>query len=254
MDTKKYYLINLNTRRSSVATHLRRDNFTLDPGCCIYLGELTSELVLKYIKYGFLNIQLRILTKDIATKILEKSVNCTKEIVDDVLYTFDSKQKSKTDVPLVEKEENIYEEQNSYVEVSSSQIKKETPAIVESHNRDQELTNELLGNREVNQPSKVECQYKDIQNTIEASNDNKESSIENRLQSEEEEFKSVDELIENTTIINNVEPQEIDVVSENKKEDLRSMDYDALYDLAKANGFKSKGRPSREKLVSFLSN
>lgn len=232
METKKYYLINLNTRRSSVATHLRRDNYTLNPNGCIYLGELTSELVLKYMKYSFLNIQLRILTQDIAEKILDKCVNCTEEIKEKVLKrnTEPKKEEVKTEV---EKEEVEYvkeleEHENKDVVIEGAVKKSEVAAEVVTHDRDKQLSQELVN----------ETLVQEQEHTVNEGDGS---------------FRTVDEVIETTNVINTEQPQEIDIVAENKKQDLASMDYDDLLDLAKASGFKSKGRPSRDKLVNYLS-
>ena len=237
MESKNYYLINLNTRRSSVATHLRRDNYMLEPNGCVFLGELTSELVLKYMKYNFLKIQLRVLTQDIAEKVLNRCVNCTEEIRQKVLKGKEHNQEIKHEEPkqVVQNEEEEFvselEHQETPVVVSEQKKARDVVAAeVVSHDRDEQLSQELK-----KEATPQEEEHK-------------------TLASDEAMFKSVDEVIETTNVINTEQPQEIDIVSENKRQDLLNMNYDELLDLAKANGLKSKGRPSRDKLVDFLSN
>lgn len=83
--TQKYYLINLSTRCISISTHLRGDNYTLKSGKCIFLGNLTDELIIKYSKYSALNVSLRIATKDKLESILNKSVNLNNEQITAIL-------------------------------------------------------------------------------------------------------------------------------------------------------------------------
>ena len=82
---QKYYLINLSTRTVSLSTHLRTTNFSLSSGKCIYLGELTDELVVKYHRYAALNISLRILTKDKTEEILNKCINADSSLINSLI-------------------------------------------------------------------------------------------------------------------------------------------------------------------------
>lgn len=238
---QKYYLINLSTRTVSVSTHLRAENFTLKSGKCIYLGNLTDELVVKYHKYSSLNISLRILTKDKIKQILEKCINATEELIksltDDVPLRNEhpAGSISGSDVYLKpEKQQSVFRQQFETI-TTKHEVKTEVRSIPTTSastcvkKQEKEIQpKDVVEEKEIVEPKKVNCLEQ--QSVI--------------VENETSDYKPT-ELVENTQT-------ELNVIEESIKQDVKDMSYSQLYDLAKARGLIKKGRPSRDKIIALL--
>lgn len=250
---QKYYLINLSTRNISVSTHLRSENYTLKSGKCIYLGNLTDELVVKYQRYSALNISLRILTKDKIKQVLSKCINATDELVasltEDKPVRTPHPAGSIADVDIFVKKEDkanpllmaaAKQELEKKLALASAS-KKEDNKAVESVSDTKEVLEEPIKEEviveETEEPVVVEesviVEQKDVEEDIQTVTGNKEES---------------------NTVADEEKPKEYDVLEESIKQDVKDMSYNQLYDLAKANNLikGQKGRPSKAKLIELL--
>lgn len=241
-ELQKYYLINLSTRNISISTHLRQENFTLKSGKCIYLGNLTDELVVKYHRYSALNISLRILTKDKVKQIIPKCINATENLLNSLLgnetlreeHSAGSIENVDVFVKSNKVEGNVLTEEKEDVVKSSKNVVKETTpttnASISSANKKEEV---------VEQQKQEEPKHEE--------NSLGESVIVNQEDlNNESENKNVD--------LTDGLPVEVNVIEESIKQDVKDMSYNQLYDLAKARGLIKKGRPSRDKIIALLTS
>lgn len=292
--SQKYYLLNLSTRTISVSTHLRSDNYTLKSGKCIYLGSLTDELILKYHKYSALNVSLRIVTKDKLKSILNKSINLNNDQIEALLndseYRVEHPAGSISDTTFfnVPNYTSSIPASNTSKQLTNlfTRVTPSTSCSVQSVHQSNDKAKEQpkQENKEIDvKPTEeaknvVKKETETSSNNVVNVNDNDE--VFNKLNSytineqaveveqddsintnvtelKEEEHK--EELIGSynlETAVPEFTVNEIDVVEESIKQDVKDMSYDQLYTLAKERNLLAgkKGRPSRDKLIKLLSN
>ena len=271
--TQNYYLINLSTRTVSISTHLRGDNYTLKPGKCIYLGSVTDELILKYNKYSVLNICLRIVTKDKLCDILNKSINLTnnqiKEILDGSIKRVEHTAGSISDTVFQNITNENYDcssqsqQQKNVFSVSLDSKPTKNNAVV-SINRQENLEKKEQENnveQRDNECNTLNVGDKDSVSTKENEHSFQRSIIETSKEvdvsdekelSNEQQYYDFDLQEEKEEQVVN----EINVIEESIKQDVKDMSYNQLYELVKARNLLSgvRGRPSKAKLIELLAD
>jgi hypothetical protein len=253
---QKYYLINLSTRNISVSTHLRSENYTLKSGKCIYLGNLTDELVVKYQRYSALNISLRILTKDKIKQVLSKCINATDELVasltEDKPVRTPHPAGSIADVDFFVKKED---KANPLLMAAAKQELEKKLALASANKKDDNKAVESVSStkevlEEKAEPIKEEVVVEETEKPVVV-----EESVIVEQKDVEDDVHSVTGNKEESNIVADEEkPKEYDVLEESIKQDVKEMSYNQLYDLAKANNLLKgqKGRPSKAKLIELL--